>query len=152
MLISAMVALIFQTGLLQVNAGIELYGGLKTGMTKLEANAALPDKERALTPNCLVKIIKHFEHDRLDLVILRSKWISYKNDCYTPMLDSLRSKYGPPAYSRDEPAVGGGIIAAGRTIVWKDGERIIELTTRGKEILLSYEVQRYREVEKVEGL
>ena len=111
-------------------ANVELYGGLRTGMTKAEANSVLAETERFLTSSCQMTIKKVFEKDRLVSVHLRNKWTLEKSDCYEPIFSSLVEKYGEPQSREVTPAVG-SIIPEGTAETWIVDDRVITLSRRG---------------------
>lgn len=121
----------------QIPANVELYGGLRSGMTKTDADSVMKNKETFLTPHCQVMINKVFQNNGLALVVLRNKWKLEKNDCYQPILTTLIEKYGQPTDVHETNAIG-NIIPAGVANIWFQGIRGINLTHRGMDTILTY--------------
>lgn len=131
---------------------VELFGGLRSGMSKAEAEAALIDKERFLTSSCQMTIKKVYEAGRLKSVILRNKWKIEKNDCYEPISATLVEKYGEPDGLETDPGIS-GIIPPGLSEIWIEGERVIVLTRRRRDTVLEYKTETTAKApERVKGL
>ena len=82
-------------------AGVELWRGLRSGMTKEQAGIVVPENEVDLLPDCRANASLRFGAAGLRSVTLGPKWIISKNNCIDPVRATLNEKYGPPSLSSD---------------------------------------------------
>ncbi len=131
--------------------GIDLYDGLKSGMSKDEAKQALTSEEKLLTRNCQVRIKLNFRDGLLSSVVLRNKWKLEKADCLQPITRALMEKYGSPVAIEQVPALT-NFDQPGQKASWLDDHRLIELTAQGHDTILVYKSVELVPDEEVEGL
>lgn len=77
-----------------VEQGVELYQGLKTGMSKNEVDGLKIQKDFELVKDCRVRIRPIFRNNRLFSVVIVSKWTMSYNSCAELVQRSLNAKYG----------------------------------------------------------
>ena len=84
--------------------GVELWGGLKTGMSKDEVNALGNEKKFELVKDCRVSLNPRYKDKVLVGVTIASRWTMAYNRCAELVKRSLVAKYGESVSVESFPA------------------------------------------------
>ncbi|MEO1488856.1 MAG: hypothetical protein AAFR88_05390 [Pseudomonadota bacterium] len=120
-------ALLLQSPGLAQPQPVDLWGGLKAGMTKREVKAVRKRSKVYLTDNCRVRMKTVFDGGRLFAVRLTSYWTLRYNACGTQVYQALERKYGRPISSQSREKISLYGLNTVREFHWRDGDRSINL-------------------------
>jgi hypothetical protein len=122
-----------------VPQGVNLWGDLKTGMSKEEVEEKYPDKRFELVSDCRVKIAPWYKSDKLFSVSIRAQWTGSYNECGEIVQRSLTAKYGDLV----DVNVAAGKDALGAvydTYQWRTDTLVVELARKDSEfVYVKYE-------------